>query len=204
MAWPPDLCSRNEINCFQEHTALSTPVFVFDRGGTAKNVLSSIVIDGVSAWEYFSVVEVRRDGDIRAISSKSTPSIFIFSDTDHASRFLDGLNGKFAERFDRVVALFYDTDQLFPVVANDGLELQIAIRPLTDVLERGFDGRFSPDRFSGLQVRGTVFSDDEVEEDVGDGNEVHIVKHKSIESKWSAFYDLMRELKRFSDNDILF
>lgn len=203
LAWPPVLCTRDEINCFQEHTALSTPIFVFDRGGTAKNILSSIVIDGVSAWEYFSVVEIRRDGDIRAISSKSTPSIFIFSDTDHASRFLDRLNGRFAERFERVIALFYDTDRLFPAAVNDGLEMQIAIRPLTDVLERGSDGRFSPNRFAGLQERGIVFSDD-VEDVDGGCNEVHRVARKSMKDEWSEFYRLMKSLKRFSDIDILF
>jgi hypothetical protein len=201
LAWPPELCKRNEASCFQEHTALSTPIFIFDRGNTVKEVLLSIVIGGMSAWEYFSVVEVRRDGDIRAISSKSAPSIFIFSDTDHASRFLDGLNDKFAERFDRVIALFYDTDQLFPISASDGLEYQIAIRPLTDVLARGSDGRFCSGQFSGLQKRGIVFSADV--EGCG-GNEVQIVGHKLIEKEWREFYELIKVVKRFSDNDILF
>lgn len=201
--WNHYLCRKADAVHFQEHTKLETPIFIFDHGTTAEKVLSSIMIGGVSAWEYFSVVNVRRDGDIRSISSASDPSIFIFSDTDHASRFLEGLDSKLAKRFERVIAVFYDTDQLFPAAANDELELQIAIRPLTDVLERDSNGKFSSDRFSGLKERGIVFSDD-LEYDDNSCNDVHRVVRRSLESEWRDFYDLTKSLKRFSDNDILF
>ena len=79
LRWNYYLCNNKDAAYFHEHTKLETPIFIFDHSTTAEKVLSSIMIGGVSAWECFSVVNVRRDGDIRSISSMSDPSIFIFS-----------------------------------------------------------------------------------------------------------------------------
>ena len=203
--WNYEFCVNADAAHFHEHTKLETPIFIFDHGTTAEKVLSSIMIGGVSAWEYFSVVNVRRDGDIRSISSKSDPSIFIFSDTDHATRFLRRHTGPVIKnRFSKVISVFYNTDQLFSVTANKAIEYQLSIRSLADILEQESESGFSSDNYSGLKERGVVFFDGAYD-DEHIAVEIHKVEHNgSIADRWREFYTIVKSIKKYSDNDMLF